>query len=556
MTPLRELPGKLDALQAHLGLDASAFTADEQLTHLYVNVDAALDHVDSAAAELAELGSSFGAALKGRVECLGAPLDLGPGLTVGEVRAFAARVVSTTPDVLAAARRAQVGFEVDKERLLADRLAWPDGVRPLLFLYPSTLVGLVERPTQDFEACLWPDGTDVHGDKLIVIVPAWEGFFGTQCLAVVGGDFLVQWDQVATRDGATCDRHRNFYSGRRRHLKWEKPWTRDLTPLCFQPSPATSRPDPDEAAVEGVVRSFQVHAANLSLLFTADSTFAVAGEPVSTFQGARGKSDVAWGVPAGRAAGAIRQGAVQALVDVAAWPDLAAVGRDTGSAEPLYAEDRLSFVQNAVVSTLAAASQSPPFATLLDRASWLSADIRAQWKLFIEGRVEHFRAEIRELEDYVSGTVQAFSDRTAEMIKGLSESMLAAVAVVVGSFVAALLQDKADPAVLRFGVALYLGYLLLFPLVFGMAERLSSFLALARQFEARRARFRERLYDELVERLVGAGVRQAKRRFAIAFTFTLVAYIAVAAILGWQFLLQPVSQWPVHLPGPRVTAAP
>jgi hypothetical protein len=98
--------------------------------------------------------------------------------------------------------------------------------------------------------------------------------------------------------------------------------------------------------------------------------------------------------------------------------------------------------------------------------------------------------------------------------------------------------------------------LTVFPLAFGMTDRLFSFLALSRQFEARRARFRERLYDELVERLVGAGVRQAKRRFAIAFTFTLAAYVAVAGVLGWQFLFQPVSQWPVHLPGPSVAPSP
>jgi len=154
-----------------------------------------------------------------------------------------------------------------------------------------------------------------------------------------------------------------------------------------------------------------------------------------------------------------------------------------------------------------------------------------QWKLFLEGKVEQFLDQVQALEDEVAATVQAFSDRTSTMIKGLSDTVLAAVGVLIGSFIAALVKGEPGAPVLWIGIGAYLVYVLVFPLFYNMTQQWQSHRELCEQFALRQDRFEERLYADKVREIVGDRIRRSKIQFRFWYGLTLVTYVAVAVAI-------------------------
>jgi hypothetical protein len=136
--------------------------------------------------------------------------------------------------------------------------------------------------------------------------------------------------------------------------------------------------------------------------------------------------------------------------------------------------------------------------------------IEWNWKAFIEGKVGDYLNSVKQVEDVVSSTVSAFADRTAALATGLAQTMLAAIAVLVGSLIAAAFTTPFNAALFRLGVLTYAAYV-----------------------EARITRFKETLYPDKVASIVGSRVRDAQRSFFRWLAFVAVAYVLVAVAAGF-----------------------
>jgi len=304
----------------------------------------------------------------------------------------------------------------------------------------------------------------------------------------------------------------DLYSAARRRLNWQAEWLQHLTPLhlaAYGEVPKTDR----------IARRLRVQTANLCVLFTADWTkkTPLGDGYMATYAGSRREAQILLAKPENCTL-QVPTGSVEALIDLVKW----AYGSDIGG-------DRLSLVQNTVARTLQdSLKPEDGYQSLLLRAPSILGEVKTQWKFFLEGKVEEFMEQIQALETEVSSTVQAFTERTAAMIKSLSETVLGAVGVLIGSFIAALVKGDTELPVIYIGVGAYLLYLLLFPLLFNMSHHRQTYKTLSEQFELRRRRFEERLYKDKVDEIVGDRVRKSRRRFWTWFFVTFFAYLVVA----------------------------
>jgi hypothetical protein len=131
--------------------------------------------------------------------------------------------------------------------------------------------------------------------------------------------------------------------------------------------------------------------------------------------------------------------------------------RHGAKGEPDWVSDRLPFVQTRVAQTLEPHSVDQRLAVFTRAMPYVLEGIEWHWKAFIEARVGEYLDRVQQVEALVGDTVTAFADRTATLAKGLTDSILAAVAVLIGSFIAATFRTPFNATLFRIGVLTYAG---------------------------------------------------------------------------------------------------
>lgn len=424
-------------------------------------------------------------------------------------------------------------LEIDKRTLVAAALqgrepAIPSDVRPTLVMLSGTLARLFGQDLNKIEAW-WSPGAP---KRLVILAPEWEYTLNGRYLAVAGGDPTVGWPlAVSAPSGSELappeDLDPNaFLEIRRNDLRWEADWVEHLTPLHL----AVEGQVP---AGEPVAKALRAHFVNLCLLYTADRSERNDGGWRAVYSGAGERAIVNPATSADVVDDKAVQG-TEALTRIVWW-----------AYQNQLRADRLDYLQSAVARVLRPFIPDPDkeketersCRSLLLRAKDLSGRLDQDWKLFIEGRLEKFGAQVRALEEDVAKTVESFSSQIAAMVKSLSDTMIGAVAVLLGAFIAALVKEELRLEILAVTVAVYVIYLLTFPLTFNMRERGESYEALAGQFNARCERYKSVLSEKRVADIVGNQVSRSEERFKQWFRRVKITYVTVASLLVGGVLL-------------------
>jgi len=425
-------------------------------------------------------------------------LEIRPGLDNAALERFRERT-HHSPTV-------RFDFSLDKVLLLGKWLGSVPGCRLFLYMFPEALEKFLTSGLNRLESRLWGSET---ARKAILLVPDREIWLDGPYLAVIGGERIGDWHQAVSQELPDGERVQAMYRTCRDTLKWQESWLQYLTPLHLKVEGYALPDDP-------VANTLWVHLTNAVILYTADRTVARAdGQWVATYAGARQSVDLTLGDPSDHLRAEAVAG-VSALTQLLEW-----------TYDPQWAADRLPLVQIAVAQTLHMFDPDVRYQRLLRNASDLFQELQWHWKAFIEGRVEAYVAQAQALEEYVAGVVQSFADQVSAMIKSLSDTMLAAVGALLGSLIAALFKDEFNPAIFQIGMVVYAAYVLLFPLGYNMLNQWGRYQALVREFETRRRRFRERLYPQKVNEIVGTQVADSQKRFQRWFRATLVAYVII-----------------------------
>jgi hypothetical protein len=411
-------------------------------------------------------------------------------------------------------------FTLNKTRLVENWLGSVPGYRMFLYLFPNALESFLVSNLSRLESLLW--GLELEtAHKVVLLVPDHEIWLDGSYLAVLGGEQIEHLPDVVSKPPHDADELRNMYKTCQKNLNWQSPWLKHLTPLHLKVDGQIPRDD-------SIAKVLLVHQINSIILYTADRTVGDNNKPSSsTYAGANQSVELTLRNPAYPIDEKILAG-VRDLMEMLEW-----------AYNPKWSDDRLPLVQIGVVQALHAASPLVRYQLLLHNAPNIFNGLKWHWKAFIEGKVDNYVSQIQALEDYVANTVQVFADKITDMIKSLSDTMLAAVGVLIGSFIAALFKDKFDPNIFAIGMGVYALYVLIFPLFYNMKHQWEQYQVLCDSFKERQIRFEERLYPEKVSEIVGAQITDSQGRFKRWFYATFVAYIIVILLAIVAALLVP-----------------
>ena len=411
-------------------------------------------------------------------------------------------------------------FTLNKTLLVENWLGSVPGYRMFIYLFPNALEKFLVSDLSRLESSLWGLESEI-AHKVVLLVPDREIWLDGLYLAVFGGEQIEHWREVVSKPPLNDDKLRNIYDICQNNLKWQVPWLKYLTPLHLKVDGKKSHDDP-------ITKALLIHQVNSIILYTADRTVGDNNKPIlSTYAGANHSVELKLKNPEDHIEEDVLAG-VSYLMEMLEW-----------IYHPKCSGDRLPLVQIGIAQALHAASPFNRYQLLLLNAPNIFDGLKWHWKAFIEGKVNSYVSQIQVLEDYVADTVQAFAGQITNMIKSLSDTMLAAVAVLISSFIAALFRDQFDSSIFAIGMGVYALYVAIFPLCYNMTHQWEQYQALCDNFKERKIRFEQRLYPDKVSEIVGEQIIDSQRRFKWWFYSTIVAYIIVISLAIAAVLLVP-----------------
>ncbi len=396
-----------------------------------------------------------------------------------------------------------------------------------LFLFPVTLTNYLQKAAlPDLEVLYGSPQAGEPVQPLRLLMPGSDILLEGPLLAIAGGTH-VEALRGAPAPADVAARAANCHRVAVKELRWESPWLRLLTPYHLQVASSGFDVRPE-------ARVLRAHLVNILILYLAERTVSGRDGRVSTFAGSTRGVAVHHLSTAGSAD--VPAGQVRQLFALFEW-----------AYAPEWADgERLALTQIAIVRALADAEPVDRVALLLKSAGGILDELRWSWKELLENRVGEYVEQVQQVENFVSETASAYAGQVNDMVKSLSDTMLAAVGVVIASLLASIFQTPFSASVLRVGLLAYAGYVLAFPLLYNMSNQWSRRAALERDFAFRRARYEQRLLPERVREIMGDEVNVSRTRFerwfwVTAALYLLVIIVTVAAALVAPALIRPAT---------------
>jgi hypothetical protein len=152
---------------------------------------------------------------------------------------------------------------------------------------------------------------------------------------------------------------------------------------------------------------------------------------------------------------------------------------------------------------------------------------------------------VKALEETVAATAKDYNEQVGVLAASVIASMLAAVGVILGSFLAALFKSPFEAYAFRFGTIVYTIYLLVFPMGVGLTATWQRFRKSKETFEARRRSFAQRLREDPVREITEPVLGKSESWFRKWYAASVAAYAIVAVALAAAIILVPpaIESW-------------
>ena len=504
--------GPLTAFLAALGARPEAAETGERLNLSIAIAGQAVRDLDFAA--VGDLLDSYGAALAAEFTLADLPeLEIRPGLT--------AELFEEKRANFASGDSYDLRLRIDK-RILLDTVLGPDTARGSVhYFFATSVEGLLARGLDELERAVWAGATEPRR----LLIGDTDLQRSGAAFQVIGGTSLTgrlaALPPLPEQTRAAIERMR---SDREEQISWDYQWVQQLTPVQLQLDG-----EPGSSRLEALLAARYIQ---LCLLYTCDRARRRRGadggwQIQPEYQGGQVTVRVpvteAGPVPV-PATGTVTRG----FADLIYWCYRL---RDEGTTRD-WAPDRLQFIQVRIAQVLEHVPEPGRLDALVGRVSDVLAALDDQWRAFIDDRFTQYLDKERQLESAVNDVISTFGDKTTELAKGLSDTLLAAVAVLIGSAIAAAFIKPFDAALFRVGVLAYAGYVLIFPGLYGLGSQVGQFLQINGSFDHERRRFDSLLSPEKTSQIAEDRVTHARKRYWRWFGYTVAGYaIAIGAAI-------------------------
>jgi hypothetical protein len=407
---------------------------------------------------------------------------------------------------------------VVRKQALVDALKLEDGQRKVRwYCFTSRFADLLRDTLgspEMLEQALWGDEIDRPCfvfllDEAVSAQGAW--------LKVIGLDQEVM--QLAP-PLLTRDELRRIHAAAHDHVRLDAPATKDLLPHHLRMTHWSS----GSSTILALLAS---HWANSSIATICDRLRKVEGSSDALFFSEHRSASV-------RLIGADEVSAVafgQSLVclgDLVEW-----------AYDPSSVSDRARMA-GLTVSTYMGRHKQPCLAVqLVQEACAILSDVKWKWRSFINKELRQYTSDEQRLEEEVGNTVDAHGAEIGGMITSLSTTVLGAVGILIGTFVAFVVTDKFNADLLRWGIAFYIGYLVIFPGAFGMLHHLQRYSLLRETFKEKRSRYRLAIDPDRVDEIVGTRVERSCGLFWRWFIASIIALACVIMVCTLMAIYAP-----------------
>jgi hypothetical protein len=430
-----------------------------------------------------------------------------------------------------------------------------------LFLYTEALVSALSLPLAEIEQgeeALFKDATGQQ--KVLILVPEHEIELDGEYLAVVGGEAMARRETYAKSTQPDPEKVKFMYQEASNKLRWVQIDLDHLTPLHLM----VRWQNPQEGGRGAPPKDDRVAAALYGQLFACSLLYMAS---YSSLDGGKGGAQAA---AAGAALPPVWVSTFSAdkyltKCDVGDAKKLSEVLEEASADKPWEAAlaiaelakwcydtqmkrgvgERLGVLQNVVASSMQGNSASVNCRELARQAASLKARAVVRYDSFVQKELDKYLTQVKELEDAIEETTKGYNDQVQTLTKSLTDNMLAAVAVVVGSFIAAIFKSPFETNVFLFGTSIYVVYLLLFPISVGLVSAWQRFDDSKKSFGKRKREFAQRLTETEVNRIVGETVTDRERWFSRWFKFTAVLYAVVLGLVILSIFTVPslIKSW-------------
>jgi hypothetical protein len=426
-----------------------------------------------------------------------------------------------------------------------------------LFLFPEALARNLSVPLTELEQGEKGLLKDCTGEqKLIILVPGWKFALDGDYLAILGDEAVKKWQEYVPEKAPDKERIEYVQKEASERLRWMHFEFVHLTPLQlnleWKKPEGGAQPGPD--ANDSIARALYAQLLACSLLYMAGHSAPkllrsgagpVDDHWIATFAADKDVVEVEFGNAhsLGQMLPLVSKGnaweAARTVANLALWI------YEATSEGKRDVRDRVVVLQSAIASILQDADPAVNCRELVRRAAGISKRVEGGWASFIEGKLEKYFSQVKELEDTVESAKQAYNEQVQTLTKALIDNMLAAVGVVVGSFIAAILKSPFEAYVFWFGTGIYVGYLIIFPIGVGLVSAWQRFKDSQKAFLKREQDFGKRLSLDEVTEIVGLTVQDSERRFIKWFRATLLLYLVVVFLVVFAMFKVPreIRQW-------------
>ncbi len=534
-----ELPEKLNFNEPHLPLDKIGYREDVSINAQKL---AGLDEV------LREMWTEYGPALTLRLKIPGEVVTVDAIYKRDKLEEFF-KEIHESPDL-------ELQLVIDKKLLLEQKEFRHASVTFRLFLFPEALAGTLSVPLVDLEQGENALLKDFDGEsKFMILVPDHDIELNGTYLSVLGRGAIGRWtDYVPSKLGLSRDRIKLVCEEARERLKWVHINLEYLTPLQFQvewPKPEDEGPPNDDL----IAGPLYAQSLACSLLYMAGHTSSnqrkVAGSNSN-----HEEVDHSWTATfaADKYMVKFRVGDTDELKKVLIekstgnpWKTVRLISK---RAAWIYEDERnignrLIVLQNVLADSLQDYEPSEALPVLIRRATELCDRVEWGWEAFIGDKLKTYFSQEKELEDIVDSTTKSYNEQVQTLTKALIDNMLAAVGVIVGSFIAAIFNSPFQEYVFWFGTGIYVAYLLVFPGIVGLTSTWQRFSDSKASFKKRERDFTRRLARDQVDQIVGDTVTKKESWFECWFKWTIGLYVAVLVLVVAAMFAVPgmIKSW-------------
>jgi hypothetical protein len=225
--------------------------------------------------------------------------------------------------------------------------------------------------------------------------------------------------------------------------------------------------------------------------------------------------------------------------------------------------DRRTVFQNIVARELYSDDPKINYNSFISLLKDLLKDAKLHYQMFLEGKITKHFEEVQKVVGYVDDVNKKISDAIDSATKGLTDTLLATVGVLVLTVLAALVKKDTSIAIFRISMQFYSGYIIFYA-AYRMASIFHSYFLLSRDAEKKMADYRVILGTDKIASL-RSPLTNRRIQFHVWFWATLALYLALAGGILWagtkgpQFLtdrgiLSPVPTQTSASPSPTPPA--